>query len=609
MKIERLFVQGFLGVAEVNVTTTQAVHLFAGANGAGKSSVRDAVALALTSDLGRVGLKKEAGQLVNSRAQHAVCEVENADGDRWSVTISQAGKIVDSQKGRDNDPVLACVLDAQRFASMDATARRAFLFDLMGVKADAVTVRQLLLQRGSDGHMVDRVLPLLRAGFPAACEEAKAKATAAKGAWRAVTGETFGSEKAKTWRAAQPVHDPAVGTALATELKHADVALEQWQRQVGQLMGQQQHRQQQRGKLGTLREQVAMLERLQTKLAADQSQLQHWAGELERTKAAVAGGAAQRVGLVHDLAKSVHALLMLGRVDRDSVVGMDAERALQAYTLAHGDVVRGGSTAGGDSEARQAAQAKLPEVERAHDLLARSVVNTQRDLGAAQRAQAEAGAIEAELAEPFDEAALADATAQVEKMKAGRAETVRKMDAQRALKAQADAAEKKTSDAAAHAAEVDAWDVIAKALAPDGIPADLLARALQPMNERLAQSAADAQWPQVQVTAEMVILYGARPYALLSESEQWRCDAMLAEAVAQISGTRLLVLDRFDVLDLPGRADLIAWLDVLADNGEIDTALIFGTLKQLPANLPGTFAAHWLQAGALVDAEQQKEAA
>jgi len=608
MKIERLLVQGFLGVAEVNVTTTQAVHLFAGANGAGKSSVRDAVALALTADLGRVGLKKEAGQLVNSRAQHAVCEVENADGDRWSVTISQAGKIVDSQKGRDNDPVLACVLDAQRFASMDATARRAFLFDLMGVKADAVTVRQLLLQRGSDGHMVDRVLPLLRAGFPAACEEAKAKATAAKGAWRATTGETFGAEKAKTWRAAQPVHDPAVAAALSTELKHADVALEQWQRQVGQLMGQQQHRQQQRGKLGTLREQAAMQERLQTKLAADTAQLQHWQAELERTRAAAAGGSVPRVGLVHDLARSVNALLMLGAVDSDSVVGQDAEKALQAYVREHGEIASE-TAASGDSAARQAAKAKLPEVERAHGLLTSSVANTQRDLGAAQRAKAEADAIAAELAEPFDEAALADATDQVEKLKAGRAETVRKLDAQRSLKAQSDAAEKKTSDAATHAAEVAAWDVIAQALAPDGIPADLLARALQPMNERLAQSAADAQWPQVTVTADMVILFGARPYPLLSESEQWRCDAMLAEAVAQISGTRLLVLDRFDVLDLQGRADLIAWLDVLADNGEIDTALIFGTLKQPPANLPATFSAHWLEAGALVNADQLKEAA
>ena len=90
-----------------------------------------------------------------------------------------------------------------------------------------------------------------------------------------------------------------------------------------------------------------------------------------------------------------------------------------------------------------------------------------------------------------------------------------------------------------------------------------------------------------------------RAYNLLSESEKWRCDAMLAAAVAQLSGVRMLVLDRFDVLDLPGRADLIAWLDILAADGDIDTALVFGTLKALPAQLPDTIAAHWIADGVL----------
>jgi hypothetical protein len=39
---------------------------------------------------------------------------------------------------------------------------------------------------------------------------------------------------------------------------------------------------------------------------------------------------------------------------------------------------------------------------------------------------------------------------------------------------------------------------------------------------------------------------------------------MLAEAISFQSGLRLLVLDRFDVLDAQGRSDLLAWLDVLA---------------------------------------------
>jgi hypothetical protein len=602
MKITRITAEGFLGARSVSVETRQPIQLFAGANGAGKSSVRDAVALALTADLGRVSLKKDAGQLVHSQAQHALCEVVDADGDTWAVTITSAGKIADSQKGREADPVLGYVLDAQRFARLDATARRAFLFGLMGVKADAVSVRQRLVAKGCDGALVDRVLPMLRSGFPAAHDEAKSKATAAKGAWRAVTGETFGSEKAKTWRAAVPAYDPGVGKALATELQHADVALEQWQRQIGGLAAQQQHRAGLQAKLPGLQEQAARTDRLKAKLAADNAQLQHWDAELKRVRAAAAGGVVERVGLVHDLAKAVNGLLVLGNVDRDSVVGMQANRALASYVAEHGPVV--GTQAAGqvDHEAR----AKLPEVEKAHALMTSSVANTQRDLTAAERAAAEVQTTLAELAEPFDGAALEAARAQVETLKTQRAEVVKKLDAQKSVKALVDAADKKTADASAHAADVAVWDAIAQALAPDGIPAELLAEALGPINDRLAQSAADAQWPAVNIAPDMFVAYGARPYGLCSESEQWRADAMVAEAIAHISGARLLVLDRFDVLDLPGRADLIAWLDVLADNGEIDTALIFGTLKALPSSLPATFGAHWLAAGSV---EQLKDAA
>lgn len=67
-----------------------------------------------------------------------------------------------------------------------------------------------------------------------------------------------------------------------------------------------------------------------------------------------------------------------------------------------------------------------------------------------------------------------------------------------------------------------------------------------------------------------------------------------------------VVLDRFDVLDLKGREDLLYWLDALAEDGEIDTALVFGTLKALPAGLPETIQPVWIEAGV---AGEMREAA
>ncbi len=201
MKIDHLFVQSFLGVSLVDVDTPQTVHLFCGRNGAGKSSVRDAIALALTADLGRVTLKKDSGRLVREGDSAAVCEVRDVDGDTWGVTISAAGKITDTMKGRQPDPVLPYVLDAQRFARLDATERRAFLFGVTGARLDPASVKALLLERECDAAKVERIAPMLRAGFDAASKDAKTKATEAKGAWRALTGETYGAMKAATWKA------------------------------------------------------------------------------------------------------------------------------------------------------------------------------------------------------------------------------------------------------------------------------------------------------------------------------------------------------------------------------------------------------------------------
>lgn len=607
MKIARLHVTNFLGITAVDVATDAPVTLFAGRNGAGKSSLRDAIALALTADLGRVSLKKEAGQLVRAGASAATCEVVDVDGDAWTVTITDSGKIADSHKGREADPVLSYVLDAQRFARLTPVERPAFLFGMLGIKLEPAALRQRIQGRAfagaataADLKRMDRIEPLLRSGFPAAHEEAKRQTADARAAWKTVTGEAFGSEKAKTWRAPVPAYDAATVASLTTDLKHIDTALESWQREVGALQAEEQRRATLKAKLPALQEHAAKLGRIEAKLVTDEASLVEWQVDLDKT--AAAAGAGPRVGLVHDLAKGLSDLLMSlpTPADTDALAKTwdAALSAMDRYVEEHGAI---GATSG-DAKAA----ARLPSVRQSRDLMASAVANDKRDLAAAQQAKAELDSITAELAEVFDAAALENARAQAETFKVKRATTVAEMDKQRAIKAQVDAADAKTKQAAGHAVDVAAWDRLADALAPDGVPGEILAEALAPINERLAQSAADAAWPEVVIAADMAITAGGRDYRLLSESERWRVDAMVAEAVSSLSGTRLLVLDRFDVLDLPGRSELLGWLDTLADNGEIDSALIFGTLKTLPANLPPTIAAHWLENGVC---GQLKEAA
>jgi hypothetical protein len=60
--------------------------------------------------------------------------------------------------------------------------------------------------------------------------------------------------------------------------------------------------------------------------------------------------------------------------------------------------------------------------------------------------------------------------------------------------------------------DIQQWDRIGSALAPDGIPGELLAEALGPINERLARSSSIADWLRIGIQADMTIAAdGGRP--------------------------------------------------------------------------------------------------
>ena len=63
-----------------------------------------------------------------------------------------------------------------------------------------------------------------------------------------------------------------------------------------------------------------------------------------------------------------------------------------------------------------------------------------------------------------------------------------------------------------------------------------------------------------------------------------------------------------DLLDPPSRATCMKWLVNLAKNKEIETALVFGTLKELPEKLPPLTSAFWIQDGIIAQDTKAKAA-
>ena len=605
MKITRISAQNYLGIREADIALDRPVQLFAGRNGAGKSSLQESIRMALTGETVRVDLKKNYGALVTEGQESGFVEVETADAS-YSVVLP-------SGKGLHSDnPMLPFVLDAQRFASLSPDERRAFLFGLMGLSSSGDAVKKRLADKGFDDARVALVMPLLRAGFEAACKEAQNRARDAKAAWKTVTGgETWGKDKAPKW---QPAPLPADAEKAGTRHENAVAKMKEVEQELGaaqQALGAAKAKAQARQRMAAQRDELAekagRIDRIKAKLGRDEAEVAEWQAKVDETRAKAgvapvnpkAPGEFLLRGLASVTAEFVELTCNHPEVEWDSSLLNRAAAHLAEYRKLHGEPVVGDAPAQPDAEA----VAKLPEYKKALALVQSAVANDKRDLAAAEQAAAKLKELDEEAAESIDLEPLQSKVAELtEKRDGWRADA----EKYRATAEQASRRQALVDQVAALHADVLAWTDIADALAPYGIPGEMLKEALGPINKRLMRSAGVAQWPSVTIHDDMRVTCGLRHYAMLSESEKWRADAMIAEAVSYLSGLRLLVLDRFDVLDLTGRADALEWLDALTEADEIDTALVFGTLKSMPSGLPDSMQAHWIDGGVV---GQMREAA
>ncbi|KUZ78268.1 ATP-binding protein [Burkholderia ubonensis] len=574
MKITDVYVSNVLGIRAADVRLSKPVALFTGPNGAGKSSLQEAVRMALTGDTVRVALKKEYGSLVTEGADTG--QIVVACGEHANSVALPAGKI---KRDIAEDPRLPLVLDAQRFAHMPATERRTFLYDLMGVKIGIDEMRARLLDKlglradalpAAAAERLVAITPMLRAGFDAAHKEAMDRARGAKQSWRAETGETYGSQKAATWRPTPVEFDEAALRKLTADRAALD------------------------DQIGELQQQIGAADAADTAARARAEKL----ADL-RTRAAGYAKAAELVQLADDqvaeFLPKVEALrVRAGAAPAGAECACPECGALLRYL---NGVLSAAAAAGARDED---AVSKLPEYEQGLKTLQNAAANRRRDLEAANSAATQLRALE----DDAEDSGAAAARESGDAARSGLADLQRRrkqldtdITTLREIERRAAGAADLAKTAAALHDDVAAYEAIAGALAPDGIPADLLREALMPINEQLTDLAAMSEWADVTITPEMAILADGRAYALLSESERWRADAHIAAAISHFSGLKLLVLDRADVVVGLERDRLLYWLDDLAHAGQIDTALVFMSLRAAPAGLPDGIEAFWVEAG------------
>ncbi len=570
MKLTHLKITHYLGARSIDAALAHPITLFAGRNGAGKSSIVEAVRHAITGDSTRVALKKDYGQLITEGQEVGSVEVQDTLDGSFSVVLP-SGKGVHHA-----NPALPYVLDHHAFSRMAPNDRRAFLFNLMKIKTDGAEVLDRLIKRGCDVDKAKAIAPHLSAGFDAAAKEAQAQAREQKALWRNITGEAYGDKKAPGWKAQAPEISHLDLVAQQSVIDGITKMIDAANQDLGALNAKVSAANNVRAKLAKAQEDAGKYARIADKLQRDEKELTEWKAKVEDTRAKAAGGLIE----AHHACPHCEGLIQI----RNAMI--------VKYVMP-------------ESVPDAEAAARLPEYEKAMRTLENAVANDERDLFIADNAAKSIEELEKQIGEAPAEMALMAAVAKVDELKAERKRASEEMETSRRLHRQHEEAANKTASAQIHHDNVQAWGKIADAMAPDGIPGELLTEALEPINARMSMASVFGQRTVV-ITTDMEILlmdirHGGRPYSLLSESEQWRADAVIAEAISHLSGLRLLALDRADLLDMAGRTDLLYWLDDLAEAGEIDTALVFATLKAVPTGLPDNIRGIWVESGVADD--------
>lgn len=136
---------------------------------------------------------------------------------------------------------------------------------------------------------------------------------------------------------------------------------------------------------------------------------------------------------------------------------------------------------------------------------------------------------------------------------------------------------------------------------PDGILGRAVAKAVVPFNAMVGEIADAIGWQTVGVGGDMSVMRDDQvPYALLSESAQWRADVLLHVIIAQLARCPWLVFDRMDVLDPASRTQFIVWANKYGLANPQHTLVVLGTLKAKPdTHTLEAVQTEWIEAGEL----------
>ena len=183
-----------------NISLNEKITVFAGPGHTGKTSALYALEACVTRDPTPWRVKKSESKISAQRVPfrgeggtgiaHAMLEVGDDE-----VSISYPDATVDG-----SDIALSVNSPRESLADLDQKKRAERLNAMLGTEPTEEQLRKELKEKGIPEKAIDAVcVQVFGSGWDVASKQASSKATELKGAWRQITGETYGSSKAENW--------------------------------------------------------------------------------------------------------------------------------------------------------------------------------------------------------------------------------------------------------------------------------------------------------------------------------------------------------------------------------------------------------------------------
>jgi predicted nuclease with TOPRIM domain len=585
MKIQTIDIKNFLALEQATLNLQAPINIIAGANEAGKSSIRDAIQWCLTGQARGLKTHQDQAYLIRQGARAAEVTIALADGQ--AIARKKTPKTPAGVTGPvPDDQVMASILcDPLNFLSLPDDKRREILFRLIpGLNPTGEEIFQKLKTMIPDfdtGSAIPHEVATLAAfkGFKATETEA-------------ITRRRIAKRVRDEAKVEEPEDRATIG---GTEYILPDIKEEEVKDGIATLRAARDKLLQKRGKVEA---QTDKLPEMESELAAMEENLSTppTPGEIETL-----------VKYLNINRPILEKLMAANEAVESGTADQLWPEACPAFPGSGLACPRFGAVAipgapPSDTAKVEKLKADLNEQQEEVERLGAELKVAQVREKAFNEFQESYQKLSDKITKLKEQQEQATATAQLDqkiavldaRMKTG----YELLDAVRDFWRKKEAAEAVTAKVAQAEKEITLYDALAKALAADGIPSQLIAEALEPFNKKL-YLASSYLFPEYEdcplVLTQDLEVYRSSPYACLSKSARYRAGICFQYVLATLAGARLLMIDEADILDPLNRAQLIDFL--LAVRQDFDTILVFATSDEAKPSPVPEIQVWWLEDG------------